>query len=106
VSYGYKGAVAERDTMPGSKEFFKRVNFIQNCPKILVILRQDFENYPECNYELAHAVHRMADGKCENLVIPICRTVNGIHPSLKTITYFDAVGDCDWNKLIKALELN
>ncbi|XP_048757625.2 uncharacterized protein LOC125667953 [Ostrea edulis] len=106
VSYGYKGAVAERDTMPGTKEVFERVSFIQNCPKILVILRQEFENYPECSYELAHAVHRMTDGKYENLVIPICRTVNGMHQSLKTITYLDAVGDCDWNKLIKALELN
>jgi hypothetical protein len=106
VSYGYKGVIPERDTIPGSAEFFERVNFIQNCPKILVILRQEFENYPECRFELSYAVQRMADGKCDNLVIPICRTVNGIHPSLKTITYLDAVGDCDWNKLIKALELN
>ncbi|XP_061166460.1 tetratricopeptide repeat protein 22-like [Saccostrea echinata] len=105
VSYGYKGAVAERDTIPGSMDIFKRTSFIQNCPKILVVLRTEFEDYPECNYELAHALHRMNDGKSENLVIPICRTINGMHPSLKTITYLDAVDDCDWNKLIKALEL-
>ncbi|XP_061166404.1 uncharacterized protein LOC133175326 [Saccostrea echinata] len=105
VSYGYKGAVAERDTIPGSKDLFERISFIQNCPKILVVLRTEFEDYPECNYELAHALHRMNDGKSENLVIPICRTINGMHPSLKTITYLDAVDDCDWNKLIKALEL-
>ncbi|XP_062579771.1 tetratricopeptide repeat protein 22-like isoform X2 [Saccostrea cucullata] len=105
ISYGYKGAVAERDALPGCKDLFERISFIQNCPKILVVLRKEFEDYPECNYELTHALHRMNDGKSENLVIPICRTINGLHLSLKTITYLDAVDDCDWNKLIKAMEM-
>ncbi|XP_062579772.1 tetratricopeptide repeat protein 22-like isoform X1 [Saccostrea cucullata] len=104
VSYGYKGAVAERDMIPGSKELFERVSFIQNCPKILVILRQEFENYPECNFELAHAVLRMKDKNSERIVVPICRTINGMHPVLKTITYLNAIDDCNWNKLIRAIE--
>ncbi|XP_061196496.1 uncharacterized protein LOC133204768 [Saccostrea echinata] len=104
VSYGYKGAVAERDMIPGTNELFERVSFIQNCPKILVILRQEFENYPECNFELAHAVLRMKDKDSERIVVPICRTINGMHPVLKTITYLNAVDDCNWNKLIRAIE--
>ncbi|XP_062601482.1 tetratricopeptide repeat protein 22-like [Saccostrea cucullata] len=105
VSYGYKGAVAERDVVPGSMHVYERTSFIQKCPKILVVLGQEFEDDLECKYELSHALLRMNSEKSENILIPICRTIHGMHPSLRTITYLDAVDDCDWNKLIKALEL-
>lgn len=104
VSYGYKGAIAERDIIPGSTDIYQRVNLIQNCSKILVILGQKFEGNPECDYELSHALKRKHEENLENVLIPILRNVDGLHQSLKTITFLDAVDDCDWNKLIKAME--
>lgn len=104
VSYGYKGAIAERDIMPGSTDLYQRVNLIQNCSKILVILGQNFEGNPECDYELSLALKRRQDENLENVLIPILRNVNGLHQSLRTITFLDAVDDCDWSKLIKAME--
>ncbi|XP_011414594.3 tetratricopeptide repeat protein 22 [Magallana gigas] len=104
VSYGYKGAIAERDIRPGSTDIYERVKLIQNCSKILVILGQEFEGNLECEYELAHALKRKHEDNLENVLIPILRNVDGLHQSLRTITFLDAVDDCDWNKLIKAME--
>ena len=103
-SYGYKGMIPERDIMPGSIDLYQRVKMIDNCSKILVILSQDFEGNPECEYELSLALNRRHENKTENLLIPIVRKVDGIHQSLKTITVLDAVDECDWNKLINAME--
>ena len=103
-SYGYKGMIPERDIMPGSIDLYQRVKMIDNCSKILVILSQDFEGNPECEYELSLALNRRHKNKTENLLIPIVRKVDGIHRSLRTITVLDAVDECDWNKLINAME--
>ena len=103
-SYGYKGMIPERDIMPGTTDLYKRVDMIHSCSKILVILSQDFEGNPECEYELSHALKRKQEENSENLLIPIVRKVDGIHRSLRTITVLDAVDDCDWNKLINAIE--
>ncbi|CAC5422223.1 unnamed protein product [Mytilus coruscus] len=102
--YGFKGAINDRDTIPGRNIFKSISHLIENCHRVLVVLTREFYQDRWCMHSLDLAESHSYTNKRDNFIIPILLESTDLSADrFSTIICLDGVEYFDWDKLVRSI---
>ncbi|CAC5404814.1 unnamed protein product [Mytilus coruscus] len=102
--YGFKGAINDRDTLPGGNIFKSISHLIENCHRVLVVLTREFYQDRWCMHSLDLAESHSYTNKRDNFIIPILLESTDLSADrFSTIICLDGVEYFDWDKLVRSI---
>ena len=102
--YGFKGAIVDRDAIPGSNLLNSITDLIHNSHRVLAILTREFYQDRWCMQSVDQAETFSLQKKKDNFVIPILLEAMDVPDRFSTIICLDVVDYCDWDKLVRSID--